>query len=115
METEEEMCSHARSALAKRKTLEEIDIHSVDASSDHELGHEAIKDHFADAYNNVADKSSSRGNAKIASILMKKLGYTDEEMRIIGSDANLMQGTGNPHIAANIQLSIIAEFSLHKF
>ena len=104
METEEEMCSHARSALAKRKTLEEIDIHSVDASSDNELGHEAIKDHFADAYNNVADKSSSRGNAKIASILMKKLGYTDEEMRIIGSDANLMQGTGNPHIAANIQV-----------
>lgn len=59
METEEEMCSHARAALAKRKTLEEIDIHSVDASSDNELGHEAIKDHFADAYNNVADKSSS--------------------------------------------------------
>jgi SAM-dependent methyltransferase len=97
-------CFHARAALAKRKTLEEIDIHSVDASSDNELGHEAIKDHFADAYNNVADKSSSRGNAKIASILMKKLGYTDEEMRIIGSDANLMQGTGNPHIAANIQV-----------
>jgi len=100
---EEEMCSHARAALAKRKALEEIDIHSVDASSDNELGHEAIKDHFADAYNNVADKSSSRGNAKIASILMRKLGYTDEEMKIIGSDANLMQGTGNPHIAANIQ------------
>jgi len=100
---EEDMCSHARAAKAKREAQEAIDVHSKEISTDKTEGHIAIKEHFAEAYNNVARNTESRGNSKIASILMTKLGYTEEEMSVIGDDANLMQGTGNPHQKADIK------------
>lgn len=100
---EGDMCSHARAAKAKREAQEAIDVHSKEISTDKNEGHIAIKEHFAEAYNNVARNTESRGNSKIASILMTKLGYTEAEMSVIGDDANLMQGTGNPHQKADIK------------
>jgi len=40
---------------------------------------------------------------KVAKVLMHRLGYSQEELDIIGDDVDLMQGTGNPFPAADIQ------------
>ncbi|CUG30728.1 methyltransferase family 31, putative [Bodo saltans] len=65
---------------------------------------EEFKDHFTKAYDAMsAHPKATKDKAHIASILMGYLGYTEEELAVIGDDVQLMQGTGNPHILAKIK------------
>jgi arsenite methyltransferase len=62
-----------------------------------------LKQHFTAAYNAVAEQAVGKtGNADISRVLMEHLGYTAEELAVVGSDVHLMQGTGNPHLRAAI-------------
>lgn len=69
-----------------------------------------VKEHFQHAYNNAADVASGveltpeqeAEKMRVAGILMSKLGYTQEQLDIIGKDVWKMQGTGNPHTLAKI-------------
>jgi arsenite methyltransferase len=64
---------------------------------------EELKQHFARAYDAVGrDAEGKRGQVEHAAILMTKLGYTKEELAVVGDDVWMMQGTGNPHAAAKI-------------
>lgn len=64
-----------------------------------------LKDHFVKAYNQVADcaKNKNQHNYQVAKILGEQLGYSAEELDVIGDDVWMMQGTGNPHSRADIQ------------
>ena len=128
--------SDARAAIARREaqaaaeaasvavaTVSDIDVHSKEAALDKSTGHAAIKQHFIEAYNDVAGTTKSRGDPRVAAVLMEKLGYTKSELEIIGDDACMMQvsvwrictpvacahtspgrqGTGNPHLRASVQ------------
>lgn len=64
---------------------------------------EEFKEHFTKAYDAMsAHPKATKDKAHIASILMGYLGYTEEELSVIGDDVQLMQGTGNPHALAKI-------------
>ena len=97
----DEMCSHARKKLEAR-ALEAASGISEERDWSKANGEE-LKAHFTSAYNNVASGVSNRGNAEIAKILVQELGYTEEEISVIGEDARLMQGTGNPHRLAALR------------
>src|SRR3989338_5196051 len=58
-----------------------------------------LKEHFVKAYNQVADCARNKGqhNYQVAKILGEQLGYSEEELKVIGDDVWMMQGTGNPH------------------
>ncbi len=63
-----------------------------------------FKEHFQKAYDDVAVATASQTfRSDIAAKLVSQLGYTPEEIKIVGDDVALMQGTGNPHVLANIQ------------
>lgn len=64
-----------------------------------------LKEHFIKAYNQVADcaKNKSPHNYQVAKILGEQLGYSEEELAVIGDDVWMMQGTGNPHHRAEIK------------
>eukprot|EP00658_Telonema_sp_P-2_P074124 TRINITY_DN6329_c0_g1_i1.p1 TRINITY_DN6329_c0_g1~~TRINITY_DN6329_c0_g1_i1.p1 ORF type:complete len:347 (-),score=130.69 TRINITY_DN6329_c0_g1_i1:446-1486(-) len=78
-----------------------------------------FKAHFQQAYNTIAGdvavrqqhhSSAADGgvdvakkNTVVANLLMSRLGYTQDELDVVGDDVWLMQGTGNPHAFAKIQ------------
>ncbi len=102
------MCSHARKKLAAQQEAAAEEQQSGEKRHLPQQDWKAatgdeLKSHFTLAYNMVADDVAKRNranNAKIASILMRRLGYTEEDMKVIGDDAWVMQGTGNPHVFA---------------
>jgi SAM-dependent methyltransferase len=108
----DEMCSHARKKLERERLANEAageetgeKRHLPQQDWKSATGDE-LKSHFAMAYNMVADdvaKRSRANTAKIAGVLVRRLGYTEEDMRVIGDDSWVMQGTGNPHVMAAIQ------------
>ena len=49
------------------------------------------------------DEITARLRRSVARVLMERLGYSPEELRVIGNDVDRMQGTGNPFPLANIQ------------
>eukprot|EP00957_Ditylum_brightwellii_P107034 8167116-Ditylum_brightwellii.AAC.1 len=56
------------------------------------------------AYNNVGTTASRKGNTARARAIMTQLGYTEDDMDIIGEDDIYnFQGVANPHKVANIQ------------
>ena len=62
-----------------------------------------LKEHFAKAYNAVADSAQGKtGTREVATLLMQQMGYDQEELGIIGDDVWMMQGTGSPHLRAMI-------------
>ena len=64
-----------------------------------------LKQHFVKAYNQVAESARNKNehNYKIAKVLGEQLGYSEEELKVIGDDVWMMQGTGNPHAHAEIK------------
>lgn len=64
-----------------------------------------LKEHFVKAYNQVADCARNKGqhNYQVAKILGEQLGYSEEELKVIGDDVWMMQGTGNPHNRADVK------------
>lgn len=66
-----------------------------------------FKEHFKNAYNAVAEEATVKHlsvNANVIEVLMKQLGYTQEELDVVGAEyIPLMQGTGNPHPGADIK------------
>lgn len=64
-----------------------------------------LKEHFVKAYNQVADCARTKGghNYQVAKILGEQLGYSEEELKVIGDDVWMMQGTGNPHNRAEVK------------
>jgi arsenite methyltransferase len=70
----------------------------------------AAKAHFLSAYNNVAEVADAveltpeqeAENTRVSAILMGMLGYTQEQLDVIGNDVWKMQGTGNPHALAHV-------------
>jgi arsenite methyltransferase len=107
-----EMCSHGRKKLEKERLAAE-EAQSADGRPRHlpqqdwksATGSE-LKGHFTLAYNMVAEDVSRRNkanSAKIAQVLIRRLGYTEGDMKVVGDDTWVMQGTGNPHALARIQ------------
>ena len=67
-------------------------------------GKAELKEHFTKAYDAVGRGAEGKqGQVEHAAILMTKLGYTKEELDVVGDDVWMMQGTGNPHAPAKIQ------------
>lgn len=67
-----------------------------------------FKKHFQDSYDRVAanaEATSKPTEARMARArkIALKCGYTDAELDVIGNDVWMLQGTGNPHKAANVQ------------
>ena len=70
-----------------------------------------MKEHFKLVYDSLADEQESTDNSqllqddnvRVIKILMSKLGYTEDQLLVIGNDVLKMQGTGNPHLHADIQ------------
>ena len=90
---------------------------------------DAYKKHFSESYNAVANivkkreevdtrisESQSHGNSEsgadahqlrrlrisVARVLMERLGYSKEDLDVIGDDSDRMQGTGNPFLLADL-------------
>jgi ubiquinone/menaquinone biosynthesis C-methylase UbiE len=75
------------------------------------------KNHFAQSYNDVADAVGQRSataedeemrvvarlRRSVARALMQRLGYSEDELNMIGEDVDKMQGTGNPFPSANLR------------
>lgn len=58
----------------------------------------AAKEETMDAYNSVGESAFRKGNLLKAKVIMKQLGYTDEDMELIGDDCLYnFQGVANPH------------------
>ena len=58
----------------------------------------AAKGETLDAYNSVGESAFRKGNLVKAKTIMKQLGYTEEDMGIIGDDCLYnFQGVANPH------------------
>jgi arsenite methyltransferase len=106
---DQEMCSHARKKLERERLAQE----AQDGQPRHlpqqdwkTATGDDLKAHFTTAYNLVAQDVAHRNKAsvpKIANVLMRRLGYTEDDLKVIGEDAWVMQGTGNPHAMAKIQ------------
>jgi len=64
-----------------------------------------LKQHFVKAYNQVAESARNKNehNYKVAKVLGEQLGYSEDELKVIGDDVWMMQGTGNPHSHAEIK------------
>lgn len=103
--SEGEMCSHARKKLEAQRQAEAARAGVMYPEGEAKTWtNEQLKEHFTSAYNHVAASTApTRGDAEIAAILVGSLGYSAEEIKVIGSDVRLMQGTGNPHRLAKIQ------------
>ena len=96
------MCSHARKKLQQLEDERQkrTDLRALDWKT---ATPEQFKEHFTSAYDEIGSHAKPLlSKAHVAATLMGKLGYTDEELKIIGEDVQLMQGTGNPHVMANI-------------
>eukprot|EP00466_Bigelowiella_natans_P017456 jgi/Bigna1/39614/e_gw1.33.125.1 len=61
------------------------------------------KDQFEASYDVAARNVELRRPLFVARILQKRLGYTAQELDVIGQDVRTMQGTGNPHKLAKIK------------
>ena len=84
-------------------------------------GADATKKHFADSYDAVAraveqreqadaagencaeTRTRARLRVAVAKVLMERLGYSKEDLDVIGDDADRMQGTGNPFPLADLK------------
>lgn len=101
------MCSHARKKLQHRQQQQQTNLDGFLPQQDwHTATNADFKEHFTMAYNQVASEVAGHTKEqadKCAQILMQRLGYTSAELNVIGDDAWVMQGTGNPHVLANIQ------------
>ena len=73
---------------------------------------DAYKEYFAKSYDQVAAVVQRREQEQdvldhlrrtVARVLMERLGYSKEELAIIGDDVDKMQGTGNPFPHAALQ------------
>jgi arsenite methyltransferase len=64
---------------------------------------EAVKSETAAAYNSVAHTAHVPGDFRRARALMLRLGYSEEQISLAGSDAPNFQGVGSPHAHAGIQ------------
>lgn len=106
-------CPHMRREAEKARdpgsltALEASEAAAVAAaeSGDLALRNDLMKKHFTTAYNAMAEATASKPamtNEKIAKVLVSKLGYTTAQLAVIGPDVVKMQGTGNPHLHANI-------------
>jgi len=104
------MCSYARKALEARKQKEQqekqatLPALTTDKANWNTATPEEFKAHFTEAYDTMSTHlTRNTDKAHIAAILMGKLGYTEEELAVIGEDVQLMQGTGNPHVLAALK------------
>ena len=88
---------------------------------DKEARADAYKKHFADSYDAVAraveqreqadaagencaeTRTRARLRVAVAKVLMERLGYSKEDLDVIGDDADRMQGTGNPFPLADLK------------
>lgn len=69
-----------------------------------------MKEHFKRVYDMVGERAAKEASAappsaaRIANarVVVSKLGYTTEQMDILGDDIVHMQGTGNPHLVAKL-------------
>eukprot|EP00977_Amphora_coffeiformis_P008467 scaffold1918_cov154-Amphora_coffeaeformis.AAC.4 len=64
---------------------------------------ENVKEETRAAYDQVGATAHLKGNLARAHAIMTYLGYTEEEIKVAGSDAYNYQGVGNPHKHAVIQ------------
>ena len=64
---------------------------------------EAVKSETAAAYNSVAHTAHVPGDLRRARALMRRLGYSEEQITLAGSDAPNFQGVASPHAHASIQ------------
>mmetsp|Transcript_9813 Transcript_9813/g.16504 ORF Transcript_9813/g.16504 Transcript_9813/m.16504 type:complete len:367 (+) Transcript_9813:44-1144(+) len=102
VESTEKKCPYS----SKNKELAESEAKAVAAaeSGDVEATNKAMKEHFVKAYNQVADSVGDKKlDIAVSRILMEKLGYSQSQLDVIGKDVARMQGTGNPHMHADIQ------------
>lgn len=117
-----EMCSHARrkfAAAEQEASVVQVCPHHQPPSNLVEGGSkqgdsnradwtsatsDELKTHFTAAYNDNALHASSKqwSHEHVARVLMERLGYDEAQLRIIGPDVALMQGTGNPHQLAAV-------------
>jgi len=80
-------------------------------AGDKEKSNLLMKKHFKLVYDSLAEEHSHSDdsdlyndeNIRIIKILISKLGYTEDQLLVIGTDVLRMQGTGNPHLHADIQ------------
>ena len=64
---------------------------------------DSVKAETAKAYNKVGGTAHIEGNLLLAKKVMGRLGYTDEEIGIAGTDAYNYQGVGTPHPLAKLE------------
>jgi SAM-dependent methyltransferase len=64
---------------------------------------DAVKAETRDAYDKVGETAHIEGNLERARAIMAFLGYSQEEIEVVGADAYNYQGVGNPLRHANIQ------------
>lgn len=99
----EPMCPYARKALEAKKKEEAAKSKDSDQKDWSQATPDEFKKHFTEAYDEMSQHpKAKKDKAHIAAILMGQLGYTDDELAVIGDDVQLMQGTGNPHALARI-------------
>ena len=99
-------CPHLAEKAAAAAAAGGGSVAPIDAATDwHAATNADFKDHFTKAYNHVAatKEGKTRSDDAVAKILLGLLGYTPEELAVVGPDMLLMQGTGNPHPGANIR------------
>lgn len=107
------MCSYARKALEARKAKEaqqaasassSLPALATDKANWNTATAEEFKAHFTEAYDTMSTHlRHNKDKSHIAAVLMSKLGYTQDELNVIGEDVQLMQGTGNPHVLAALK------------
>eukprot|EP00163_Fabomonas_tropica_P005858 TRINITY_DN154_c0_g1_i1.p1 TRINITY_DN154_c0_g1~~TRINITY_DN154_c0_g1_i1.p1 ORF type:complete len:373 (-),score=107.11 TRINITY_DN154_c0_g1_i1:70-1188(-) len=84
-------------------------VHAAE-SGDVDATNKLMKEHFTAAYNNMADLQETEAgaarraaaNIRVAKVLGGMLGYTEQQLEVIGDDVYKMQGTGNPHMHAGL-------------